>query len=70
MTIIHPSKNQYLLSRMLIVLILGAVCSALILVVLYNRYINLNHNISAVRSEIQRIRFRVYGLEKEIVTKF
>ena len=67
MTFIQPNKNKSILKGILVVLGIGVFGGIFLLVGLYNSTVNLNHNISAARAELDAISAQNTSLNNAII---
>lgn len=68
MTIIHPHKTSPFINIILALLAGVLVVSSVWLVVLYNRSVNLDHNISSLKAQIKNMETETAELKDRIFT--
>ena len=68
MTIIHPHKTSPFINIILMILAGILAVSSIWLVVLYNRSVNLDHNISSLKAQIKNMETETAELKDRIFT--
>lgn len=66
MTIIQPDRQSALLNRLLFALVALIIVSALSLVWLYVRLVNVNHNLTSARTDLVQVETQSAELKEEI----
>ncbi|RJP45948.1 hypothetical protein C4587_00130 [Candidatus Parcubacteria bacterium] len=66
MTLIQPNKNNILLHKLIFLFAALLVAEALWLVTLYNRSVNLGHDIASMRAELKEIEARSAELKNKL----
>lgn len=69
MTYIQPAKKD-ILNRIIIMLSLGIVFGVLFLVIIYNRVVDMEHGISAMRAEIKTAQAENAELQEKTLALF
>ncbi len=67
MTFIQPNKDKSVLNKILVLFVLFTVLSAVWLVVLYNRVVNLNHGLSSIKSEFSNIQAQNLAIKSKVL---
>jgi cell division protein FtsL len=70
MTIIQPAKSNTFLNIIIAILIAALLSGSLWLVALYNRLVNLNHNISELNTELNKLQTANAEVKKAIFAIF
>jgi cell division protein FtsB len=68
MTFIQPNKKNILLRFCLVLIVVGLMGGTFWLITLYNQTVNLNHEISAAKAELDSIGAENTALNNQIVT--
>ncbi len=66
MTIIRPGRQNVLLNRLLLILVALIIVSALYLVWLYVRLVNVNHGLTTARADLVRVETQSAELKEKI----
>ncbi len=66
MTIIQPDRQSVLLNRLLFALVALIIVSALSLVWLYVRLVNINHNLASARTDLVQVETQSAELKEKI----
>ena len=67
MTFIQPNKNNNILKGVLVALGIGAFGGIFLLVGIYNSTVNLNHNISAAKTELDVVNAQNTSLNNALI---
>lgn len=68
MTFIQPNKKSILFRFFLVLIVVGLIGGTFWLITLYNQTVNLNHEIAAVKAELDSIGAGNTALNNQIVT--